>query len=377
MQRRGGTQPRPDARLSLFCFHQAGGSSSLFDALQGEGGLPGDIEVLPVELPGRNARLREPRLTSMGDVVAAALAALAPALERRPFAVLGHSMGAWVAYAVAQELQHAGGPLPAALYVSANRSARLAGAQHDVDATRLHALPSVQFWEAMERRYGRNPLLEDPAVRRFVLPTLRADFQIVETFQPADPDRRLPCPVVAIGALQDTRYTPEQLSMWAECAPPGAFRELWVPGGHGYLAECPGPLLDFLCSDLLALLDSAKGEPGVQQEAVAGEACAAGRAEPSGCHLAEEASALEPTEPSENLEGDAASAAGRAEPRGVLATVEDSAAAYPAASAEDRVAAYPAAAAESGPKDRLAAAPGGVGEQQPREKHRQSSWCCF
>jgi surfactin synthase thioesterase subunit len=190
VQRRGGTQPRPDARLSLFCFHQAGGSSSLFDALQGEGGLPGDVEVrrrpgplctacthgaararppagalpprpqvLPVELPGRNARLREPRLTSMGDVVAATLAALAPALERRPFALLGHSMGAWVAYAVAQELQRVGGPLPAALYVSANRSARLAGAQHDVDATRLHALPAAQFWEAMERRYGRNPLL--------------------------------------------------------------------------------------------------------------------------------------------------------------------------------------------------------------------------
>mgnify|MGYP002387041263 CR=1 FL=1 len=57
---------------------------------------------MPVELPGHNSRTREAHLKSMQELVGALLAALLPLLEGQPFALFGHSMGAWVAFALAQ-----------------------------------------------------------------------------------------------------------------------------------------------------------------------------------------------------------------------------------------------------------------------------------
>lgn len=45
------------------------------------------------------------------------------------------------------------------------RSPQLAGAQHDVDPTRLHTLGCEEFWQAFERRYGANPHLVGQAGR--------------------------------------------------------------------------------------------------------------------------------------------------------------------------------------------------------------------
>ena len=52
---RRGTGP---GRLRLFCLPYAGGGSSLFGRWQA--GLPADVEVAPVILPGRDRRMREP-----------------------------------------------------------------------------------------------------------------------------------------------------------------------------------------------------------------------------------------------------------------------------------------------------------------------------
>ena len=73
-----------------------------------------------------------------------------------PFALFGHSLGAWIAFAVAQELQKQGKPLPVALIVSGIRAPQLAGVQHDADGLEMHKLGPEEFWMAMENRYGPN-----------------------------------------------------------------------------------------------------------------------------------------------------------------------------------------------------------------------------
>lgn len=114
-------------------------------------------QVLPVELPGNGSRMKDAKAGSMSALVDALLAAIAPLLEGPPFALLGHSLGAWVAFAAAQELQRRGGLQPLRLYVSGVRSAILAGPENDPDRLQMHRLEAPEFWMAMGQRYGRNP----------------------------------------------------------------------------------------------------------------------------------------------------------------------------------------------------------------------------
>ena len=51
-------KPNPEAKLRLFCFHYAGGGAAIFRSWIDS--LPSTVEICPIELPGRNSRLREP-----------------------------------------------------------------------------------------------------------------------------------------------------------------------------------------------------------------------------------------------------------------------------------------------------------------------------
>lgn len=86
--------PAPASWVRLFCLPHAGGSASLFRTWQAE--LGQDIEVCPVQLPGRENRLREPPLRALPDVIAPLVDVLAKHTDK-PYALFGHSMGALLA----------------------------------------------------------------------------------------------------------------------------------------------------------------------------------------------------------------------------------------------------------------------------------------
>ncbi|NJR66738.1 MAG: putative thioesterase, partial [Leptolyngbyaceae cyanobacterium CRU_2_3] len=68
--------PNPQARLRLFCFPYAGGSSLIYRTWSES--LPPAIEVCPIELPGRGTRMMEPPFTQLMLLVEAIAAALLP-----------------------------------------------------------------------------------------------------------------------------------------------------------------------------------------------------------------------------------------------------------------------------------------------------------
>src|SRR5467141_1404547 len=83
---------RPKCRL--FCFPHAGGAGS--DYRKWPADFPPEIEVLPIQLPGRGNRWNEPPIERMAVLVERLASALAPRLDV-PFAFFGHSMGCFVA----------------------------------------------------------------------------------------------------------------------------------------------------------------------------------------------------------------------------------------------------------------------------------------
>src|SRR5437763_15337105 len=163
-------KPNPRARVRLFCFPYAGGGDSVFRAWQK--GLSEAIEVCPVQLPGRGARISEPPFTELSPLVRAAAQALAPHLDK-PFAFFGHSMGALICFELARHLRKDGGPQPVHLFVSGRCGPQTPREPFAGD------LPDSEFQE-MLRRYNGTPeeVLENRELMELLLPAVRADFAL-------------------------------------------------------------------------------------------------------------------------------------------------------------------------------------------------------
>ncbi|HET8840857.1 MAG TPA: thioesterase domain-containing protein, partial [Ktedonobacteraceae bacterium] len=84
-------QASSQATLRLFCFPYAGGCASIFRTWIGH--LPSEVEVCPIQLPGRENRWKETPLTNLSELIQEILQSLPPYLDK-PFAFFGHSMGA-------------------------------------------------------------------------------------------------------------------------------------------------------------------------------------------------------------------------------------------------------------------------------------------
>jgi len=126
-------------------------------------------------VPGRNTRRKEPPPQSISQFAKDFVDALGPEYLSEsstvPYALFGHSLGAWMAYAIVQELQQrnilissgSGSDekikykFPRALIVSGTRSPKLAGIEHDPDGVEMYTLDGPRFWEIFEKRYGKNP----------------------------------------------------------------------------------------------------------------------------------------------------------------------------------------------------------------------------
>jgi medium-chain acyl-[acyl-carrier-protein] hydrolase len=219
---------RPGARWQLLCFPHAGSGPAPYlpwAALLGE-----DIEVAAVCLPGRERRLGERRYRRMDPLVAELGADVMPML-RPPYAFFGHSLGALIAFELCQVLERqAQAPPPAHLFVSG------CGAPHlPVSQPSAHTLSDGEFL-ARVRRFGGLPdaVINDHQMLALVLPVLRDDFELAETYAPGPP-QAVRAPLTAISGAQDSSVPRAGLDAWRELAL-GRFQASIVPGGHFYLA---------------------------------------------------------------------------------------------------------------------------------------------
>lgn len=234
-------QASPRARVRLFCFPYAGGTAHVYR--QWPRGLPESVEVWGVQPPGRGGRLREKPFTSLDELVAAATPALRP-LTALPFAFFGHSMGAMIAFELARRLCEEGAATPERLFLSGCRAPQFA---HTRAIT--YDLPEPEFVEELRRLRGTPAeVLDNQELLQLMLPLLRADFAITQTYRYRE-GPPLACPFTVFGGLEDEDVRPESLPPWREHTS-GEFSLHMLPGGHFFLHTAQAALLETIAGQL-------------------------------------------------------------------------------------------------------------------------------
>lgn len=231
-------EPSPDAHARVFLLPYSGCGASMYrqwpSAYEG-------VEFVPVQLPGRENRLREKPFRTYQELGGVLAGVLGPHLDR-PWALFGHCSAALASYETALQAVGRGARPPRRLFVSSEV------APQDGPYGRHLQMNDEELTEELRTlivQSGGTPL---PTFIGMTLGVLRGDIEVNRRYHLADPPR-LPCPVTAIGWSGDVGMEPERMTGWAAC---GEMEQVVFDGGHYGFIEGPEKLLRLLADGVTA-----------------------------------------------------------------------------------------------------------------------------
>ncbi len=195
------------------------------------------------------------------------IAALMPALIEdmlplldRPFAFYGHSLGATVAFECALNLRRNLRLNPLHIFVGASQAPQLPW-KHSP----MRSLPEDLFLSEMDKRYGALPheVISDPELRALVVPILRADITMIETYEHV-PESPLGCDITVFGGAQDHIVERAELESWREQTS-GRFRLQMLDGNHLFLKSHKDQLLLSIAGEINSYRESSKVTNGLNE----------------------------------------------------------------------------------------------------------------
>lgn len=216
------------AKKQLICLPFAGGGASYYRRWNSI--VPDTISMSAMQLPGREERIEEELFDRMQSLVQAAMNGLIPAL-RPPYSLFGHSLGALICYELIYALQEQGYPMPEHLFVSGAKAPHI-----ESTSVPVHELPDTRLIEEIARYGGfSEEILDHPELMALLMPRLRADFALFETytFQQRAP---LPCPITAFAGQSDKYVQLDSVAAW-QSHTSAEFQLEPFPGGHFFLNE--------------------------------------------------------------------------------------------------------------------------------------------
>lgn len=237
-------ESRDAAALRLFCLPYAAGGATAYRSWPAR--LPSWVDVCPVQLPGRESRAGEPPFTRFDELVPELAGGLEPWLEL-PFALFGHSLGAGLAFELCRWWRRRGRPLPRLLCVSGS-----AAPQMYERRTKLSHLTDGELVREL-RRYQGTPdeVLDSEELLLLVMPVLRADFELLDTYRHVE-EPPLDCPIVAFAGAADHDVSATEVEAWRVHAA-RRFTVRTFPGGHFFVHSHEAEVLAALEWELEAI----------------------------------------------------------------------------------------------------------------------------
>lgn len=237
-------RPAVARTLRLFCFSYAGGSAANY--LPWQAAVNPSIEICAIQLPGRGARLAEQPYTSLPHLIEA-LAQVIARESRMPFAFFGHSLGALLAFELARYCKRNYLPMPVHLFVSG-----CSAPQFRRPSRQMHELDDNAFIDVLRDYNGSPPeVLANTELMAFLLPTIRADFALVDNYI-YRPSPLLTLPVSVLAGKRDDHDSPDGVNGWSrETA--NTCNVHWFEGDHFFIRSERDAVIDCLNLQLAEL----------------------------------------------------------------------------------------------------------------------------
>ena len=190
----------------MYCFPYAGGGISTYAEWGKYFGK--HIDICPIQLPGRGALILERPLCTIAEIIGFIMDQITFD-ENIPFFFMGHSMGSLIAYELCHHLRENGLFMPKGLIASAFNAPR-----HKKEAPLLHRSSDSELIESL-MKYNGTPveILDNMELMEFILPTIRADFAAVETYEYTF-RQKLDIPILVLAGAQDPYTSDQKLRGW-------------------------------------------------------------------------------------------------------------------------------------------------------------------
>ena len=197
----------PNNSLGIFCFYYAGGASTVYRPWINH--ISSNVDLIVVQLPGRENRFREALMTSM-DLVIENLYSNFLSFYDKPCVFFGHSLGALIAFEFAKKLQDYSHFNLKHLIASGSRAPNT-----PIRREPIYALPDQELFAQIQKYNGipQDLLNEKELLMDIMLPIIRADFTISDPYQ-CFSEVKLEVPITAFGGKDDDTFPVEGLLKW-------------------------------------------------------------------------------------------------------------------------------------------------------------------
>lgn len=228
--------------VSLFCFPQSGGSAASFNSWRPL--LPDWIELIKVQIPGRAGENDVSRYYSAEALVPDLLAQFSQPWDK-PIALYGHSMGALLAFEVANFLETTAKHELLGLFVSGRRAPHIRIPEHE----RLYALDETALVQRLVESAGDTAqLLTHKKWADYYLPSIRADLSVSDQYV-CKPNMRITAPVYAFLGDTDSLIPKKSWAPWSDIAL-GEYERFIYPGNHFFAKAGQKKLISTISSKL-------------------------------------------------------------------------------------------------------------------------------
>jgi surfactin synthase thioesterase subunit len=228
--------------INLYCFPFAGGNK--YSYREYEKNAPDYLQLIALEYPGRGTRIKDAFITNMQALVDNLYQEIKYELDKKDYALYGHSMGGIVAFYLVKRIIAENHNAPLHLFITGTPGPSSILREQK----KRHRMGKKEFIQEIKDLDGcPDEILQNEELLNFFEPILRADFEVSETFtyvhgEPID------VPITVITGTEEEMKA-EEIFLWQkETRYKVDFGKM--PGNHFFILHHAAEIISIIASKL-------------------------------------------------------------------------------------------------------------------------------